>query len=118
LKVVAEALNLAERTGVRWIDADLHRLRGELLVAGAEPRLVEAEACFRCGVDVAREQGALMWELRASTGLARSLRGQGGKWREVHDLLASICGRFTEGFDAPDLRDAKAMLEELRSSAQ
>jgi predicted ATPase len=113
LKAVAEALSLAERTGVRWIEADLHRLRGDLLAAGEEPRLVEAEACFRRALEVAREQGALMWELRAATGLARCLRDQGGRRREVRDLLASIYGGFTEGFDAPDLRDAKAMLEEL-----
>jgi class 3 adenylate cyclase/predicted ATPase len=122
LKAVDDALSLVERTGVRWIEADLHRLRGELLAAGAEPRLLEAEACFRRALAVAREQGALMWELRAATSLARSLArslgerpvgDQGGRRREIRDLLASVLGRFTEGFDAPDLRDARAVMEEL-----
>jgi predicted ATPase len=113
LKAVDDALSLVERTGVRWIEADLHRLRGELLAAGPEPRLMEVEACFRRALAVAGEQGALMWELRAATGLARSLRDQGGRRREVRDLLASVYGRFTEGFDAPDLRDAKVVMEEL-----
>jgi predicted ATPase len=54
-----------------------------------------------------------MWELRAATSLARSLRDQGGRRQEIRDLLASVFGRFTEGFDAPDLRDAKAVMEEL-----
>jgi predicted ATPase len=121
LKAIDDALGLVERTGVRWIEADLHRLRGELLAAGPEPRLSEAEACFRRALAIAREQGALMWELRAATSLARSVaRGlgkrhvgnQGVKRREIRDLLASVFGRFTEGFDAPDLRAAKAVMEE------
>jgi class 3 adenylate cyclase/predicted ATPase len=113
LKAVDDALALVERTGVRWIEADLHRLRGELLAAGPEPRLLEAEACCRRALAIAREQGALMWELRAATSLARVSRDQRERRREIRDLLASVFGRFTEGFDAPDLRDAKAVMEEL-----
>jgi len=113
LKAVDDALSLVERTGVRWIEADLHRLRGEQLSVGPEPRMLEAEACFRRALAVAGEQGALVWELRAATGLARSLWDQGGRRREVRDLVASVYGRFIEGFDAPDLRDVKVVMEEL-----
>jgi predicted ATPase len=73
----------------------------------------EAEAALERALTVARCQQARMWELRASTSLARLWRDQ-GKRTEAHDLLAPIYGWFTEGFDTPDLKEAKALLEDLR----
>ena len=112
LSLLADALDGVERTGVRWIEAELHRLRGELRLALPEPDQSEAEACFRRALAVAHEQQAKLWELRAATSLARLWRDQRRR-NEAHDLLASICGWFTEGFDTADLKDAKGLLDEL-----
>ncbi len=101
-----------DRIEVRWFEAELHRLKGELLLALPEPNPAEAETCFRRAVEVAREQNAKAWELRAATGLARLWHDQ-GKPVEARDLLAAVYGGFTEGFDTPDLKDAKALLDEL-----
>jgi predicted ATPase len=113
LDLLAEGLDRADRTGGRWLEAELHRLRGELLLALPGPDLAEAEACFSRAIAVAREQGARLWELRAATSLARLWRDQ-GRHAETYDLLAPICGWFTEGFDTADLQDAKALLDGLR----
>jgi predicted ATPase len=72
----------------------------------------EAEACFHQALAVARDQGACLWELRAATSLAR-LQGEQGRRAEAYDLLAPVYGWFTEGFDTPDLKDAKALLDQL-----
>jgi predicted ATPase len=89
----------------------LHHLRAELLQA--QGRNVDAaEASLRTAIDIARTQGARGWELRAAISLARLWRDQ-GKHRQAHDLLAPVYGWFTEGFDTPDLTDAKALLDEL-----
>jgi TRAP-type C4-dicarboxylate transport system substrate-binding protein len=115
LRAAADALERAGRTGVRWIEADLHRLRGELLLIHSKRYEAEAaETCFHRALEVASEQSALMWELRAAMSLGRLRRDQRGRRREARDRIAAIQGRFTEGFDAPDLRDAKALLDELR----
>jgi predicted ATPase len=71
-----------------------------------------AEASFRASLDIAQKQGAKSWELRAATSLARLWRDQGRR-TEGHDLLAPVYGWFTEGFDTADLKDAKALLDEL-----
>ncbi|HSA81324.1 MAG TPA: hypothetical protein VLE23_10920, partial [Geminicoccaceae bacterium] len=113
LRLLADALDRVERTEVRWIEAELHRLRGKLLLALPEPDHAEAEDCLRQAVAVAREQDAKMWELRAATSLSRLWSGQ-GKRATAHDLLAPIYGWFREGFQTADLRDAKALLDELR----
>jgi class 3 adenylate cyclase/predicted ATPase len=113
LSIVAQALDQVERTEGRWLEAELHRLRGELLLVLAEPEQLEAEACFIRALAVAREQGAKTWELRAATSLARLWRDQGRR-AEAHNVLAPLYGWFTEGFDTPDLKDAKALLNELR----
>jgi predicted ATPase len=110
LSLVADALGGVERTGVRWIEAELQRLRGELLLALPEPDQHEAEACFGQALAVAREQDARMWELRAATSLGRLWRDQ-GKRAEARDLLAPIHGWFSEGSDTPDLQRAKALLD-------
>jgi len=112
LEIVASALVIVERTGERNYEAELHRQRGEWLLAHRGGEQPESEACLCRAVAVAREQSARMWELRASTSLARLWLTQ-GKRTEAHDLLAPIYGWFTEGFDTPDLKEAKGLLEEL-----
>jgi predicted ATPase len=112
LSLAADALDRVEQTGVRWIEAELYRLQGELLLDLPEVAQPEAETCFRQALAVAREQGAKMWELRAATSLARLWRDQ-GKRREACELLAPIYDWFTEGFDTTDLKEAKALLNEL-----
>jgi adenylate cyclase len=130
LAVAAEALAVVEATGERFYEAELHRLRGELLLqqagegrrspaesAVARPHdsdpsgLCEAEACFRRALDVARSQGAKSLELRAALSMARLLRGR-GELAEGRRLLAETFGWFTEGWDTPDLRAAREFLEE------
>ena len=100
-----------ERTGERWSEAELHRLKGELLLQrGDDPE--EVETCYRQAIAVAQRQEAKSWELRATTSLARLLRDQ-GRAAEARDILSPIYHWFTEGFDTPDLQDAKALLDEL-----
>jgi predicted ATPase len=106
-----EAFTLAERTGERWWDAELHRLRGQCLTAAAG-RTSEAETCFRNALQIGREQGARSLELRTATSLARLWRDQ-DKRQDARYLLAPVYDWFTEGFDTPDLKDAKVLLDEL-----
>jgi predicted ATPase len=111
LGVVDEALARVERTGERLFEAELHRLKGELMLLS--PGADQPEACFRRAVEMARAQDAKLWELRAATSLAR-LWAEQGRYADAHDLLAPVYGWFTEGFDTPDLGDAKALLDGLR----
>ena len=100
--------------GERFNEAELWRLKGELLLQrGGGPE--DVEACFRQAIDVARGQEARSWELRATTSLARLLRGQ-GRIAEAREMLAAIYGWFTEGFDTPDLIEARDLLEALKVS--
>lgn len=103
---LSEALALTEKSGVRWFEAELHRRQGELLRT-AHPG---AEAAFCRAIAIARRQDAKLWELRASTCLARMWREQ-GKRAEARELLAPVLGSFTEGFDTLDLKEAKALLD-------
>ena len=103
---------MADRTGERWFEAELHRLRGEYLIAHRAGEQAEAEACFEHALAVARRQSAKMWELRAAMSFARLRRGQ-GRPVEARDLLAPVYERFTEGLDTPDLKKAKALLDKL-----
>jgi class 3 adenylate cyclase/predicted ATPase len=113
LDVLTEALRVVESTGERWFEAELHRVRGELLLrSAAPPEWATAEECFRQAITVAQGQQAKLWELRAATSLARLWRGQ-GKGAQAHDLLAPVHDWFTEGFDTPDLREARALLHRL-----
>ena len=91
-------------------EADLHRVRGELLISVGDP--TAAEAAFQQAIAVARRQQAKLWELRAATSLARLWRDE-GKAAEARDLLAPVYSWFTEGFDTPVLQDAKALLDQL-----
>jgi predicted ATPase len=112
LQLLAEALAVANDTGeCRW-DAELHRLKGEFLLARPAVQHAEAEICFRQALDVARRQEAKSLELRAAMSLAR-LWQQQGKQAEAHALLAPVYGWFTEGIDTTDLQEAKALLDAL-----
>jgi predicted ATPase len=112
LKLLDEALARADQLEERWFEAELHRFKGEALLASSPDCSAEAEICYRRALAVAREQGAKLWELRAATSLAL-LSADQGKRAQAHDLLAPSYGWFTEGFDTADLRDAKALLDEL-----
>jgi predicted ATPase len=98
--------------GSALLDAELHRLRAEILLdqGGGPPE--EAEDLLRRALEIARAQEAKWFELRAATSLARLLRDRGRR-DEARALLAPVYAWFTEGFDTADLKDAKALLEEL-----
>jgi predicted ATPase len=112
LMTLTEALTLADKTGERWYEAELYRLKGELLLQQNSDNQAEAENCFHHAIHIAQNQSARSWELRAATSLAR-LWQQQGKRQEAHDLLAPVYHWFTEGFDTADLQDAKALLDDL-----
>src|SRR5216683_917790 len=110
LRRLDEVARLVETTQELWIESEMHRVRGELLAASGNR--AAAEEAFCRAVDVARRQSAKLWEMRAATSLAR-LRCDQGRRTEARDLLAPMYGWFTEGFDTPDLKEAKALLEQL-----
>jgi predicted ATPase len=112
LTVLGEAVTLVATTEERWWEAELYRLQGTLLCHLPSPDLGQAEGCFRQALDVARRQQAKSLELRAAMSVSR-LWQQHGKRQAAHDLLAPVYGWFTEGFDTPDLQEAKALLGAL-----
>ena len=112
LEVLDEALATVAQSAARWWEAELYRLRGELLLQGPGGCPGEAEACFQRALDIARRQQAKSLELRAAMSLIRFWQCQ-GKRAKAYELLAPIYGWFTEGFDTADLQQAKALLEEL-----
>jgi predicted ATPase len=112
LTVVIEELERTEISGEGYYEAELHRLKGELLLAQSAADKQQAEACFQGALQVARNQSAKSLELRAAMSLSRLWYGQGKK-TEARQLLGDIYGWFTEGFDTADLKAAKALLEEL-----
>jgi predicted ATPase len=113
LALIAEAQEFVAKTGERAAEAGVHRVKGELLLARSPSDQPGAEASFHEAIEVARRQSAKSWELRAATSLARLWQHQ-GKRDEARDLLAPVYAWFTEGFDTKDLKDAKALLEELK----
>jgi tetratricopeptide (TPR) repeat protein len=142
LRVIAEALAIVEKNEERWTEAELYRLKGELTLQQSETSLgqvqdqsqtshdqsedtspqplppspqAEAEACFLKAIDIARQQQAKSWELRASISLARLWQSQ-DKRQAAYDLLAPVYAWFTEGFNTADLQEAQALLEELAAS--
>jgi len=110
LTLLEEAFQIVERTGERWLEAELHRQKGQLLLQQGHP--AAAEELYRKALRIAREQEAKLWELRAAVSLARLRRDQ-GRHAEARELLAPVYGWFTEGFATPDLREAKALLDDL-----
>jgi predicted ATPase len=113
-RCIGETGTLMEKTGERWWEAETNRLAGEITLLSPEPDATKAEAYFERALAVARQQQAKSWELRAAMSLARLWRSQ-GKEQQARELLAPVYGWFTEGFDTRDLKEAKALLEELAS---
>jgi class 3 adenylate cyclase/predicted ATPase len=105
-----DALQIVERTGERWFAAELNRHKGQLLLRQGHTEAAEELYCK--ALSIAREQEAKLWQLRAAASLARLRRDQ-GRPAEARDLLAPVYGWFTEGFDTADLKEAKALLDEL-----
>jgi adenylate cyclase len=113
LTMLNEALARVERTGEKVDYAEMLRLKGEMLLMQSRESTGPAEHCFRTALEVARAQEAKWWELRTSASLARLLRDT-GRADEAGAVLTEIYNWFTEGFELLDLRDAKALLEELK----
>jgi class 3 adenylate cyclase/tetratricopeptide (TPR) repeat protein len=117
LQLVLNGLRRNGETGEKLCEAEFHRLLGELLLTENNENTDEADRAFRTAIDVARRQSAKSWELRATTSLARLLAKQ-GKRDQARAMLAEIYNWFTEGFDTADLKDAKALFEELSNPPQ
>jgi DNA-binding SARP family transcriptional activator/predicted ATPase len=113
VRVLDETLDMVEKTVERCLEAELYRLKGELLLAQGDGE-EEAKACYRQAIAVARQQMAKSWELRAAMSLCRLWQRQ-GKQAEAYQMLEEIYSWFTEGFDTPDLQEARGLLEELPS---
>jgi predicted ATPase len=112
LAALGEALEHIEKSGERVWEAEVHRVKAELLLIQVPPDAAEAEASLHKALEVARSQSAKSWELRAATALARLWQRQGTR-NEARAFLAPIYDWFTEGFDTQDLKNAKALLAEL-----
>ena len=111
-RCMSEALASVETTGERWLEAEIHRVAGEIALASPKRDAAGAAAYFERALAIARAQQAKSWELRAATSLARLWREE-HKRQQAHELLAPIYGWFSEGFDTLDLKQAKALLDEL-----
>ena len=119
---IGQAITVIETTGERWYEAEVHRIGGEIALLMPNPRSGESGSVFRSARSrwrvssrknrCAQRQSAKFWELPAATSLARLWRDQ-GKRAEARDLLAPVYGWFSEGFDTLDLKEAKALLDEL-----
>ena len=109
---IGEAIETAEASGERWHEPDIYRTAGEIELLAPDHDAAKAQAFFERALEIARAQQARSWELRAATSLARLWRDQ-GKRAQAHDLLSPVYGWFTEGFDTLDLKEAKALLDEL-----
>jgi predicted ATPase len=105
-----DAMEIVARTGERWYLAELNRHKGQLLLKQGHSEA--AEELYRKALSIAEKQEAKLWELRAAVSLARLLRDQGRR-AEARDLLAPVYGWFTEGFDTPDLKEARTLLDQL-----
>jgi predicted ATPase len=113
-RFITEAMTAIETTKERWSEAEINRMAGEIALKSPEHDVAKAQGYFERALDVARQQQAKSWELRAATSMARLWRDQ-GKRVEARDLLAPVYGWFTEGFDTRDLKEAKTLLDELAS---
>jgi predicted ATPase len=111
-RCIGDAMTTVETTKEKWCEADIYRIAGEIVLLSPQPDIAKAQAYFERALAVARKQQAKSWELRGAMSMARRWRDQ-GKRDEARDLLASVYGWFTEGFDTLDLREAKALLHEL-----
>ena len=113
-RCIREAMTAVETTKERWCEAEVHRIAGEIALKSAQTDAAESEEYFERALAVARQQQAKSWELRAAMSLARLWRDQ-GKVQQARELLAPVYGWFTEGFDTRDLKEAKALLDELHA---
>jgi predicted ATPase len=111
-RCIGEAMTAIKTTGERWFEAEVNRFAGEIALKSVDTRSTKAQAHFESALAVARHQQAKSWELRAAMSMARLWRDQ-GKRDEARELLAPVYGWFTEGFDTLDLKEAKALLDEL-----
>jgi class 3 adenylate cyclase/predicted ATPase len=111
-RCIGQAMRAAEATKEKWCEAEIHRTAGEITLLSPAPDAAKAQAHFERALAIARAQQAKSWELRAATSLARLWRDQ-GKRQQARELLAPIYGWFSEGFDTRDLKEAKALLDEL-----
>ncbi len=113
-RCIGEAMMTVETTKERWCAAEIHRTAGEIALKSPQPDAAKAQTYFERALAVARTQQAKSWELRAAMSMARLWRDQ-GKRQQARDLLAPVYGWFTEGFDTLDLKEAKALLDELHA---
>ena len=113
-RCIGEAMTAVKTTKESWCEAEVNRIAGEIALKSPEPDAAKAEAYFERALAVARQQQAKSWELRAAMSLARLWRDQ-GKPQQARELLAPVYGWFTEGFDTRDLKEAKALLDELHA---
>jgi DNA-binding response OmpR family regulator/class 3 adenylate cyclase/predicted ATPase/ABC-type transport system involved in cytochrome c biogenesis ATPase subunit len=113
-RCIGEAMSAVDVTKARWCEAEVHRTAGDVALISPEPDAAKAETCFARALTAACEQQAKSWELRAAISMARLWRDQ-NKLPQARDLLASVYGWFTEGFDTIDLKEAKALLDALPS---
>jgi predicted ATPase len=111
-RCIGEAMTAMEKTNERWFEAEVHRLAGENALKSSQADTEEALSYFERSLAVARQQQAKSWELRTAMSLARLWRDL-GKVQQARELLAPVYGWFTEGFDTRDLKNARALLEEL-----
>jgi predicted ATPase len=113
-RCIGEAMMVMETGQERWCEAEVHRVAGQIALTSPERDAAKAEACFERALTVARQQQAKSWELRSAMSMARLWCNQ-GKRDEARELLAPVYGWFTEGFETRDLKEAKALLDELAS---
>jgi predicted ATPase len=111
-RCIGEAMTAVETTKETWCEAEVNRIAGEIALMSSEPDAAKAEAYFERALSIARAQQAKSWELRAAMSMAR-LWGDQGKRDAARGVLAPVYGWFTEGFETPDLKEAKALLDEL-----
>jgi class 3 adenylate cyclase/predicted ATPase len=116
-RCISEAIVAVETTKEKWCEAEVNRVAGEIALMPTEPNESRSQAHFERALAVAREQNAKSWELRAAMSMARRWCDQGNQ-QQAHDLLAPIFGWFTEGFDTLELKQAKALLDQLASSTR
>ena len=109
---ISEAMSAMDTSKEAWFEAEVHHIVGEIALMRATPDMAQAEEYFERALTVARRQEEKSWELRAAMSMARLWRDQ-GKRDEARELLAPVYGWFTEGFDTRDLKEAKALLDEL-----
>jgi len=111
-RYMGEAMMAIETTNERWFESEANRIAGEIVLLSPEPNAAKAQEYFERALEIARQQQAKSWELRAAMSMARLWRDQ-GKPQQARELLAPVYGWFTEGFDTRDLKDAKALLDTL-----